>query len=326
MAVGGWIYDYYRWEGHSKDQTANEAWWNAIKGKLEGMTDWSSTTGLTSYVGSGSLQAYYAVSEHTGGARLVWVFVTATSGTIIHSTNMADGGTEAGTSSRDPYIYVAYMPSGAGALTGNPASSGFLPADSLKFVPLTSSDFDTIYSTGQHFLHFMVRGDDIILGIEYNSHQERTIDQVHLLGTVYDTLGTAGDTDQEGMISWTGTAEPSLTGSGAELQCFAADASLRWGRLASEGTLQIAVNTDYLVITTVDRSPWPWVSPIAKVDDPDLVTNGIASGQGVKGALNPEMFRYTQPLNRKQKLDSGNFMHLRGGFVVGWDPSNGSIQ
>ena len=69
--------------------------------------------------------------------------------------------------------------------------------------------------------------------------------------------------------------------------------------------------------------------PTFYVSSNDLDTAGVVVGNGIKGSMNPEWMRYTMfpggPANDKQLLDGGNFIYLRNGIAVGWDPSNGSM-
>jgi hypothetical protein len=329
MADGGWIYDKYNWIGATKADLTLQGWWNAIKGLLEGMSGWSNATALTSYLGSASAQAYYAVSSHSGGARVVWIFSAATTGTLVHASNMDDGATEITSGSNDPMLYMAYLPSDVAALgVGDPTTDSWLPSGSLKFTKISTEEFDEQYNGANNaWVHLMVRGDDVILGIEQNAQALRQVDQIHLFGDVFAQLPTSGDTDTQGILSWPSSTIFTLNNSSTSFQMRDGSGGTIWGRATSTGVVDISWNSDLLSNNVVDTAPWNWVSPVIHVEDPDLTTNGITPGQGVKGIINPEMFRMcNSAIALKQRLASGNYVHLRNGFVVGYDSTNPAMS
>lgn len=74
------------------------------------------------------------------------------------------------------------------------------------------------------------------------------------------------------------------------------------------------------IVNTSD-STRRWVPFICFIKTTDTTVHGIISGDGVKGFLDTDLFRYTGG-SQGLLLDNGNFYNIHQYLTIGWDPSN----
>ena len=74
------------------------------------------------------------------------------------------------------------------------------------------------------------------------------------------------------------------------------------------------------IVNTSD-STRRWVPFICFIKTTDTTVHGIISGDGVKGFLDTDLFRYTGGA-QGLLLDNGNFYNINQYLTIGWDPSN----
>ena len=74
------------------------------------------------------------------------------------------------------------------------------------------------------------------------------------------------------------------------------------------------------IVNTSD-STRRWVPFICFIKTTDTTVHGIISGDGVKGFLDTDLFRYTGG-EQGLLLDNGNFYNINQYLTIGWDPSN----
>ena len=74
------------------------------------------------------------------------------------------------------------------------------------------------------------------------------------------------------------------------------------------------------IVNTSD-STRRWVPFICFIKTTDTTVHGIISGDGVKGFLDTDLFRYTGG-TQGLLLDNGNFYNINPYLTIGWDPSN----
>lgn len=74
------------------------------------------------------------------------------------------------------------------------------------------------------------------------------------------------------------------------------------------------------IVNTTD-STRRWVPFICFIKTKDTTVHGIISGDGVKGFLDTDLFRYAGGA-QGLLLDNGNFYNINQHLTIGWDPSN----
>lgn len=74
-------------------------------------------------------------------------------------------------------------------------------------------------------------------------------------------------------------------------------------------------------IVNISDSTRRWVPFICFIKTTDTTVHGIISGDGVKGFLDTDLFRYTGG-TQGLLLDNGNFYNINQYLTIGWDPSN----
>lgn len=74
-------------------------------------------------------------------------------------------------------------------------------------------------------------------------------------------------------------------------------------------------------IVNTSNSTRRWVPFICFIKTTDTTVHGIISGDGVKGFLDTDLFRYTGGA-QGLLLDNGNFYNINQYLTIGWDPSN----
>ena len=74
------------------------------------------------------------------------------------------------------------------------------------------------------------------------------------------------------------------------------------------------------IVNTSD-STRRWVPFICFIKTTDTTVHGIISGDGIKGFLDTDLFRYTGGA-QGLLLDNGNFYNINPYLTIGWDPSN----
>jgi len=338
MADGGWVYDTYAWLPQSLTDADYEGVVDDVIAVLAGFTDWSTKTARTKIIdGADGRDAYFFEMEHTGGAILAFVWAAGCNA----ATKMIDAsnnylGFNINANSADHCIYVAYFPPGATPGAATPDLAGYIPSDAFLFelfqADTTSYDLSSVVSGGSHRFHFFVRGDDVIIGFERDSHSATTIDALHILGTGIDQLAHATDTSGEIQMAWKTNSngiDPYVQGD-AIIQFFLQDGT----RVTdSDGTRYYFPGCDSAADTTLsllvcDRDPWNWVQPAVMIANADLDNYGVVAGNGIKGTIDPEVYRIIQPavVSPKALLSSGNYVHLGDGAVVGFDSGNPAMS
>ena len=335
MAVGGWKYYGYNTSVHTgsiADVRAEMAEWKtALVTMLAlGGTGWSLHADIAYY---GQSISWFAL-EHTGGARVVFIRVgdATWSSTAIHANNDAENTTRI-EQSNENLIFAAYVQPhlSATAFVGNPDSAGFLPGTSLKFFSMRGTTEVYNPDPGPNGYHVMVRGGDMIIAMSYGVTSNPAIDTVAIMGECLDKLvhaehPTEPDDHANSKYAHMQWDDCNYAGS-MRCQFFDAEGNLR---LASGGTYLSGILTDNIC----DRAPFPWQVPLLYVSSSNLLPVsaggwGVVTGNGLKGYMNPEWMRFTNfpdgPANNKQRMDGGDFIYLRAGIAVGWDPSNGSM-
>lgn len=323
MALGGFIYAGNLLLGpHGNTRAEWEADWNAVLAKFYLLLGWGAHTTLTRMVDADPEGSNFAISQYGAGntGYLCWVFNHTSTGLLIHADNMWNGVTQNGSTSLQPAIWLAYIPSGiAPPTSGDPRDAAWLPAGSTKFSQI-GAEMQEIYGGGQYRFHFIARGADIILAGEEDAHLASTIDNMYLAGNLIDALAQdPTDTNKTVSLTYNGN----ISGANLTAQTFTAA-----GALVTTGQgLILAADTSFLDVTTNDRAPFNWSRFLLYLSHEDLDTYGIVPGNGVKGTLNPEITRYTRSgaMSDKQRMESGNLIAIRNGYVIGWDSTNGAM-
>jgi hypothetical protein len=335
MATGGWKYVGYNTNPHSGSPadhlTAITNWQTYLVTNLAS-EGWSLHAAPVNW----SNQLFWFAIEHTGGARVVFVYGGDLSGTVIEASNEQYNVTRDNGAHENTW-WVAYIQPhlSATALGTNPATAGFLPSGSLKFTSMWGYGELSGAWWGEPFgYHVAARGGNIWFAVAADidgNTLDPTVAGPHintlcLMGEFLDRLAhenhsTEPDNHADskyGMLSMD-DCNYSTT---YRLQFFDAAQNHRT-------TGSIAYLSSLLTDDVCDREPWVWQVPTFYVSSNDLDNAGVVTGNGIKGSMNPEWFRFTMfpggPANDKQRLDGGDFVYLRNGIAVGYDPSNGSM-
>lgn len=330
MAVGGWI--YHTLAIPSFTNTDDAAWeTNVIDpliSLLAGMSGWSVTTAKTKYM---SDSGWWFSLTHTSGAELIGNVVgdavTITTYQHENSTVYHTAGGYTGPQLKNS-VYLAYGPPGySGRGAGGPDASTFMPNDGFGFHRINADAANRILTGTTHRFNFLARGDDLIVTCERDTHLAQTADTLLLLGSCIDPLFHASDSGtfkNEGYMAWREPCVPSFSGATQYLACYKADGT----RLYRLGYCLFP--TSILSSSVVNAAPWPYVQPFLAMSQSnyDLENDGIVSGSAMKGLISSEWLRVsiTTGIADRQRLASGNFVHLTGGAVVGYDPSNGAMS
>jgi len=321
MALGGWIYHTLLIPSftHTNDTLYETNVVDPMISLIAGISGWSVAVGKTKYF---SDSGWYAEFSHSGGAHLavVWVGDTTSGTTYIHADNMIHGVGQAGADLRR--VMFSYWPPGhSGAGAANPSLSGYVPSDGIGF--MWGSRHMGISSGNTNRFQFMARGDDLIVVSEFNSE---LVDAVSLMGTIVEPLHSSdsGSRSGEAMVLRWSNAYASTS---RHFGCFADDNTTRiWY------DPPIIDNYTWLTSSINSAAPWSWVPCLLArplYAGASGLASGVTSGSGIKGRVNPEVFRWTVqsggPSN-KQQLVSGNLIHVAEGVVLGWDSSNGAMS
>lgn len=330
MAIGGWKYCGFITNPHSGSFTdvglEVTEWKTALVALLSaGSTGWSLHADVAQYNDG----CFWFAIEHTGGARFVFARCgTNSTGNVVEASNSYDAISKAAGTYSNNYWGAYVQPHlSATALGTNPATAGFLPTGSLKFVSWRGYD-DTNLTGYPVAHHIFVRGGGIIWGVSYDVSTNPEVGYLGLAGECLDRLAHEDhDTEPDNhadskyaQLVWAGcnyTAQ-------LRAQFFKADQTLYVVATANQAYL-----SELLTDNVCDREPWTWQVPTFYISSNDLDNDGVVTGDGIKGSMNPEWFRYTMfpggPANDKQRLEGGAFIYLRNGIAVGYDSGNGSM-
>jgi len=331
MATGGWKYVGHITNPHSGSNTDvgleiaewKTAWVAALA--LAG-TGWSLHADVTLY----NSACWWWALEHTGGARIVFVRGGDNStGNVLEASNTWDNVTRvAGDYEQRSWVAYVQPHLSATALGTNPAAAGFLPSGSLKFFPMgADSEITGGAWGGPHAYHIVVRGGDAIVTIGFEVDIDPQVDTLNVMGECLDRLAhenhlTEPDNHADSKYAHL-QFDSTAYNAGSRAQYF--DAAQSYLFRENSMTYLSALLTD----DVCDRDPWTWQVPTFYVSSNDLDNDGIVTGNGIKGSMNPEWMRFTMfpggPANDKQRLDGGDFIYLRNGIAIGWDSSNGSM-
>jgi hypothetical protein len=336
MAEGGW--KYYGWISNPDGGTNGElatrmaAWKSAFVSGLAALSSgWSLHADVTAY----NSACWWWALEHTSGARLIWARCGDNStGNVIEASNEAYNTTRIA-NQFEGSMWVAYVqPHLSGtALGANPATSGFLPTGSLKFFPVWQyNEWSGSARPGQFGHHILVRGSNVIYMYADTVDGDPQIDGINFMGECLDQLtheshATEPDNHVDSLYGHLYYQDCNYAVSTWRCQFFDAEQAYR---TTTSQTYNGALLTD----NVVDREPWSWEVPTVYVSSNNLEPvsgggAGIVTGSGIKGRINPEWMRYVMlpggPANDKQRLNGGNFVYLRNGIAVGYDPTNGSM-
>jgi len=323
MAVGGWIH-YPGWCSLSSDDDAGyEHFVDDITACITSMPNWAVKAARTKYVTNGWFVTY--ANSVTGAELAVIVLRYCVYGTFLHSTNNVLGSNLSG-SDYDHTRWIAYCPPGATFAATNPATSGFVPAQGFLFQRWDSHP-DFTYLGGQHRMHCLVRDDDdLIITWSDNADEDPQPVGVFLMGgcAVPCHASDSGSRKNEAMIGVAPQNNLSSGSAGVYSQFFKADNTTRIlsGAVKCQGWQFSIVQNYYHHL-----SPWIWNEGVFyKSGNP--TADGVVVGNGIKGALNHEWYRFLQywgAVTLGEQFDSGNFVCIRGVALIGWDPSNGPM-
>lgn len=337
MADGGWIYHYYEQLPHDGSNTNEALAMDGLIAVQVAMSGWSIHTAKTAYMSSA---AWWWCIQHTSGSRIVFI----KNGDNGSASNLIDAANDQYLVARvantvEGNMFAAYLPpSVVGAFTGNPDSASFFPAgQKLRFFPLLSyTEFNpggNPPSGRRHIYHMFARGDGLCFAMAADVQDNPAVVWMNWMGELFDKLQNVShpthpdthaeakygsvcieDMDNLWSCRWQGfNADHNGTVVGSYVST--------GGWIFHSGLLNTSMN---------DRPPWNWQSPICYRSSVDIATTGVVPGNGMKGTVSPEWMRMCcvsgGPVNDKQRMNGGNFIYLRNGFVTGFDPSNGAMK
>jgi hypothetical protein len=171
----------------------------------------------------------------------------------------------------------------------------------------------------------MVKDDNMILIRVNNEHEGHHLDRFLLMGECLVPRHAAHPTEPDNGVN---SSQAFVTMDDVNYtSTFRGQFYLADGTWLAGGSL--LYNSVLLGQDVCEGPPWAWMTPGLYVSHNDLDTYGIVAGDGIKGDFNSEWFRLLAvsggPVNDKQRLNGGNFIYLRNGICVGWDPSNGGM-
>lgn len=341
MALGGYLYaGTVIWPVDAPYDTPKfEADANLLLTAFHTQAGWALHTGLTTYSSTANGISEYAISQYGGAANLgyvVWIFTMVLYDTFCDGTNHIRGVNQIGNPSAKGRVLVqlAYAPPGVALPgAGDPLTPNWLPAGCLKFQGTTNdgstSDASNyaewydmfVYGRAVKF-HLIAKGSTILILVENDYLTGTNIDQLYLAGDII-TPAHAADTSGYAAI---GHAEGSQTGGLLGVR-FYQTLNTSGEVLTRYQGLNYVTDQTSLPALVNDRSPFNWVPVELVMSAEDLDTFGAIPGNGVKGFLNPEVYRYVRSgvFSDKQQLAGGNLIYLINGYVIGWDSSNGPL-
>lgn len=325
MALGGFIYGGSLVLGpHENTRTKWEVDWSNILDLFHTLPGWASYTPLTRMVDADPEGSNFAISKYGSvgdNGYLVWVFSMQSTAALIHADNYVLGTTLNGATTLQPTVWLAYVPPGvAPPGVGDSRSAAWLNAGSLRFQKFCP-EYAPIYALGQACIHVLAREETVIILGQDNTN---TIDNLYMAGPLVAPLAHGLDSNPYLAISNANASRAGLNTS-FMLQAFTAAGTRIWSTIGL--SLSVAATSPLLTRLVSKVAPWAWSKWLCYITNADLTTYGIIAGNGVKGIVNPEAFRFIQSgVNPKQLLESGNLIHLSNGYVVGWDPSNGAMD
>jgi hypothetical protein len=310
----------------------HEAHFDAVFAGLTSFSGWSVKKARTTYISTSFILAIYAVAEHTSGAELALVWAGWTNSSITHSSNMRKS---AGTGGNSDYkFYVGYIPPGAASEFSNallPNASGWLTDPSIVFALHSASSNSNNNTLGQLNAPFNAggqtaftwqnRGDDVMLVIEINSHQDTGVDCLNFWGTGFDGLyHDPNDTDQEVAIGFLddGVSNDISGGTGGRpdlLDFFSAAGTL---------IVDCHVRDPGVVIGSATGNPGGAPYNVAQLECYETASVAtVYSNDAIKGLISNEvMFLTPEGVPPKTTWNGGVMVHLRAGVWVGSDASN----
>lgn len=342
MAVGGW--SHYRWVEYETDgsNTSTAARMAELEAFMLTMTGWESDVGISSYLSS---SAWWWSIKHTAtGARIVFAKCgdyNTIGPSLIDGSNYVSGAAVDATGHEGTFL-AAYLPPSLSSTafgSANPGEAGFLPSGATKFGYLSGNvEIGNTLNDIRNTHHILVRGNGMIYLFAQDTQDNGAIDYWNVMGECLTDLYHAShptypDDDAEAAYAHITKWGP-YPGSDGFAQFFSHDHTLL--------TAQFSAKTCFLFHNVIlkyacnNQSPWNWQDVTVCRDDTDLDTYGVIPGNGLKGLLNHEWVRvmclgagdgsdYNTSLAFGELVDGGNFIHVRGGLVIGWDPTNGSL-
>lgn len=300
--------------------------------------------------------AGFVVTGMSGGVDGARIAMVITGNDYIAGNNVLDGsntqhGNYIGAYNQADHVAFAYMPKGgSGWGAGTPASAGFVPSDAFRFgisgynINATNPSgicqlTQNVDGTGGFMtFHFICKDDDVFILAEIRSDAGRGLDMFWGMGTLLSTLAhpTANlipDLTHEAYIgalygiSALNSADSPYSFWQQGYWADPSDRLARRARIRSDGCaltwLGTGQSTNVHNYGTIGTEPY--VSPFMYISrSTDLSTQGVVSGNGMKGVLDPEKIRRVQGylLSQRQTLDGGNFIYIGGNIAIGWDPGN----
>lgn len=329
MPLGGWLYTGFLSDPHdgSTTQTVAEtdAWKTAWVAGLAG-TGWSLLVDTTAY--SNNKCSWFAL-QHTDGARAIFIrcgyyFGGGGENILVAQNDAYNAIRSVGTYFGTFWCCYVQPHLSATPLGTGPLDVAFLPAGSMKFFPM--GEYTQKLDHGKpNGYHVWARGSNLICSIAKNIDDSPPMDTVDLLGECLDRLAhenhpTEPDNHADSKYAHVHWDDCNYS---TTFRCQFFDAAQNLRTTSSQAYLSALLTDD-----VCDRAPWTWQVPTIYVSSTDLSTDGVVTGNGIKGSVNPEWMRYTVlpggPVNWKQTFDSGNFVYLRSGIAVGHDSSNGN--
>lgn len=319
MADGGWTYYNHTEYAHDGSQASEQAAMAGLQVALEAMTGWSRHQDQTLY---NSRCLWWALENDATGARVVFAYAgNDSSGNVLIAEVDAYNSTRTA-SGYEGALWICYVPASfsATALGTNPATSGFLPTNSLKFYAVSGGEIGATTDGHRMQYDWFVRGDGMILAPTRNAQSDSRFTSLHIMGHCL-SLAHAGDSGvnaDAGHLTWATIDHTNVN----------------WLHYLNDGTVSsnntlLQINQESLTGPGVNStSKWSWYSPVVYVSTNDLDNGGVVVGSGVKGTINSEWMRVLATPERiapRTQLNGGNFVYLGGGIAVGYDTSNGAM-
>ena len=322
MADGGWILQHIVEYPHNGSYAGEQVSMAQLQAGLETMANWSRNTDIALY---NTRCLWFSIKHDTTDARLVVAYGgdDSSNNPIIHPDSDPYGDWRY-TSVYEGSVWLCYIPASfsATALGTNPGSASFLPTNSLKFWPAGGYQAFDPTSARRNDNFVLQRDDNLIWARSNDSDADSRINRLHLMGECLDlryaTHPTEPDDDVNAAVAHLTWDDCYFTAT-FRSQFYLGGSQFVGGRFYYDSTL--------IAHASCASEPWTWMSPTIYISTNDLDTYGVITGNGIKGIISPEWFRYmaTGPINDKQQLNGGDFINLRGGFVVGYDSSNGRM-
>jgi len=224
-------------------------------------------------------------------------------------------------------LYVAFKSSTSGAnfdyTTDDPYGSTFISdANSFKFV-ICHDQGTTFYNNNWKFTWF-ADGAQVVLVASDVSMNPKGLTVMSEAGV--SDYYNSGDTYPEVQINW---CESSMTPGVDTTHAHQWYRDNDGAMISSDGSVcnGLATRSEYMTNQCNPTPPW-FVEKVVLWDDADGSAHNSGTGDNsIKGIVESDLLSYinAHSLVDWQQIDSGNFLHVHDGLMIGYDPLNGAV-